>query len=499
MTTRRALALLAGPVAAALLLLGAVPAAAQTNVTLVSNLGQGSVAEWALNNEFAQAFTTGSASAGNNFKLTRVDLKLRGTTQPGYNVSIRWNGSDNLPGGSLGTLTNPASLPASIGTVQFAAPGSGIELSANTTYWIVLDVTSTHGGVNAAIRTTNSDAEDQGAASGWSIANGLRHRTWNATSWGSPDTGALQMAIVGYEKADTTAPTISSVAIGSTPPADTDDDGTADTYGIGDTIHVDVTFNESVKINAGQGANVRLRLDVGSDDLVYGNSRRVLRSPTVTGPVLRFQYTVTETADSDPDGVWVQTLSRVDQRVVLLSNQATLKDAAGNDVVLTKSGMPTSGDAGHKIDAVRPRLTTTRVVGDALTLNYLLETLDADSVPAADDFTVKVAGSEVDLADTDPVAVSGSTVTLTLASADIAGKTVTVSYAKGTNPIQDAAGNDAAAFTDVVVTNRTVRPSTPTQLAVSAGSDHTRLDVSWRAPSSLGSAASIADYDLRYY
>ena len=103
------------------------------------------------------------------------------------------------------------------------------------------------------------------------------------------------------------------------------------------------------------------------------------------------------------------------------------------------------------------------VVGDAtLTLNYD-ETLSEFSVPAASDFTVKVDGSEVSLADTGAVEIegNGTTVALTLASGVTTGQTVTVSYTKGTNPIEDLAGNDAADFTDRTAgdANDTTAPS----------------------------------------
>jgi hypothetical protein len=55
--------------------------------------------------------------------------------------------------------------------------------------------------------------------------------------------------------------------------------------------------------------------------------------------------------------------------------------------------------------------------------------------------------------------VAGSAVTLTLGTPVVAGETVTLSYAvPATNPVQDLAGNDAAAFSGVAVTNTTPPP-----------------------------------------
>ena len=53
------------------------------------------------------------------------------------------------------------------------------------------------------------------------------------------------------------------------------------------------------------------------------------------------------------------------------------------------------------------------------------------------------------------VSVAGSTVTLTLATAVEANQAVTLAYTPGANPIQDAAGNDAAALSRQTVTNNT--------------------------------------------
>ncbi|MCY4583357.1 MAG: SwmB domain-containing protein, partial [Chloroflexi bacterium] len=100
-------------------------------------------------------------------------------------------------------------------------------------------------------------------------------------------------------------------------------------------------------------------------------------------------------------------------------------------------------------DATVPTFSSATVDGTELTLNYN-EALDTASVPATADFTVSVAGTNQTPTG---VAVAGQTVTLTLGTAATAGQTVTVSYTAGTNPIQDLAGNDAAALTSQAVTN----------------------------------------------
>ncbi len=96
--------------------------------------------------------------------------------------------------------------------------------------------------------------------------------------------------------------------------------------------------------------------------------------------------------------------------------------------------------------------------GAALTLIYG-EVLDGSSTPAAGDFTVSGGNSARTVSN---IAVSGRAVTLTLNPAVAHGETgIAVSYRQGTNPIQDAAGNDAIGLSNEPVTNNTVGTPPP--------------------------------------
>ena len=109
-------------------------------------------------------------------------------------------------------------------------------------------------------------------------------------------------------------------------------------------------------------------------------------------------------------------------------------------------------------DRVVPALASASVDGTILTLTFS-EALDTASQPAAEAFAVTVAGTARTV---DAVALSGSAVELTLASAVTSGETVTVGYTVPTGadaaPVQDVAGNDAASFTDESVSNDTPAP-----------------------------------------
>ena len=124
-----------------------------------------------------------------------------------------------------------------------------------------------------------------------------------------------------------------------------------------------------------------------------------------------------------------------------------------------------------RTDFTAPALQSATVEGAELVLTYD-EALDTASRPAAGDFTVTVAGSPRTV---NSVGVSGMAVTLALASAVTAGQTVTVSYTKGTNPIRDGTGNDAANLINQAVTHQDVTPP----VLVSATAQGTELTLTY--------------------
>ena len=167
---RAALALLALIVA-----LAADPAGAQTTITLVSNTGQTDGGTGNLRDfDQAQAFTTGGHAAG--YTLTGVDIQFGAVASAtaSYAVAIRTDASGS-PGASVGALTGPATLVANALNAYTTA---GIDLAANTTYFVLLDSDSA---ANNRLQNTASDNEDSGGQSGWSIADGSVYRNRDTT------------------------------------------------------------------------------------------------------------------------------------------------------------------------------------------------------------------------------------------------------------------------------------------------------------------------------
>ncbi len=248
---------------------------------------------------------------------------------------------------------------------------------------------------------------------------------------------------------NTSAPTVSRVALSSSAGAD-------NTYAIGDTVSATATFSTAVDVDTSSGTP-QVELDIG------GTAKQAAYASGTGTTALVFSYTVAA-GDADGNGISIGANK-------LALNGGTIQKTGGSTAAtLTHSAVAAS--ASHKVDGVRPTLSSAAVSGTALTLTYS-EALDTGSVPAGSDFTVKVAGSPVNLASSNPVAVSGSAVTVRLASAVTAGQAVTVSYAKGSNPIRDSAGNDAANLSDQAVSNTSAPTVSRVALSSSAGADNT--------------------------
>ena len=106
---------------------------------------------------------------------------------------------------------------------------------------------------------------------------------------------------------------------------------------------------------------------------------------------------------------------------------------------------------GTVIETTAPALSTAKVDVTSLVLTYD-EALDEDSIPPPSVYSVTVGSNSAEAPSR--VAINGSIVRLTLRPPAVVGDTVTLSYLPpATNPVQDAAGNDAAALSGQEVTN----------------------------------------------
>ena len=163
--------------------------------------------------------------------------------------------------------------------------------------------------------------------------------------------------------------------------------------------------------------------------------------------------------------------------------RVTFTDDAGNEESLTSAAMA-AVSAGL-------RIRSATLDGATLTLTYN-ETLDEGGSIPGGAFTVTVAGSAREMTG---VSVSGSSVTLTLASEAAAGDAVAVDYTRpeGRYFIRDTRGRVAPSFSGRVVpndtaageqsTSRSQAPGSPRNLAVVRHASG-KLRASWDAPDS---------------
>ena len=145
------------------------------------------------------------------------------------------------------------------------------------------------------------------------------------------------------------------------------------------------------------------------------------------------------------------------------------------------------------VDRIEPKVGRATVDRETLTLTYG-EALDETATPAMGAFAVTVEGAARSVSG---VSVSGSAVTLTLASAVTVAEEVTVTYTvPQTSPIRDEAQNNAPGLSSREVRNDTTGPpGTPGAPAVTAASARS-LMVTWAGPPNA--KPPITDYDVQY-
>ena len=270
------------------------------------------------------------------------------------------------------------------------------------------------------------------------------------------------------------APSVSMVAL-------TTDPGPDAIYALGDEIEATVRFDKSVTVTG-----------VPELDLTVGSSTRQMTHRGGGGEVLRFAYTV-EDGDSDTDGV----------SIAADSLSGTIRDGA-DEADLTHAAV--EADAGHRVDGVRPVLQEMVVDGEFLNLTYdeRLGLSVKTTFHARDAFTVTNGD------DPPPVVyriygVTGEVLRLLLSRPVIHGQEVTVSYTPGAWSTRDAAGTEAAAFSDRSATNVTPEPHYDAdhdgliEITKLAQLDAIRHDLdSNGAPTGAGLAAYSAAFPLAF-
>ena len=161
---------------------------------LVSNLGQsGAVTVLSAEIQVATQFTTGSNPNGYTVSQVRLPISVAAASiTPVVSIYSDVSGS---PGASIKTLTNP-SITVSSSTAPEAEFGADdYKLTANTTYWIVVENPDTS--LLLRTSTTVEDSEDAGGAPNWSIGNVSRVRSTGGTFSDLFASRVMQIAVKG--------------------------------------------------------------------------------------------------------------------------------------------------------------------------------------------------------------------------------------------------------------------------------------------------------------
>ena len=143
-----------------------------------------------------QAFTTGTHSAG--YTVSAIEIEIRATASSPVPVIRLYADSSGSPdtGSVVANFNNPSTVRSN--TVnEFTANGT-VTLSASTTYWVFMGVSSG----SYKVKRTESASEDSGGAPGWSIADD-RVFSFGADLGGSLTTDTsdvFKIAIEGEER-----------------------------------------------------------------------------------------------------------------------------------------------------------------------------------------------------------------------------------------------------------------------------------------------------------
>ena len=216
--------------------------------------------------QYAQSFCTGESEV----TLSKVRLPTSSSSDSEPSVTIRAGGSGG-PGETIDTLTNPETFDNFISTYEDFT-SSGIELDANTSYWLVIHVGD--GSDPLTFGVTESKLESS-AEAGWSIGDKMLYQGsggWSPAFASSEPSGyRMRMAVYARGAVPSMAPpiftdrdcngvadpltlrvdenTAASTVVG--PVTATDPDNDSLTYSVSGTDAAE--FNQVFVINNGSG------------------------------------------------------------------------------------------------------------------------------------------------------------------------------------------------------------------------------------------------------
>ena len=392
---------------------------AQTNRTLTIPAGAttGTIAVPTANDTIDEDDETFRLTLSSPTNATLADATATATITDDDDATLSVNDVSGSEGGTLTfTVTLSVASEDTVG-VTWTASAGGVSDTADTGDLAgPLTGTLTFSPGDTSKTFTVSTAEDTTDEADETFTVTLSGPT-NATLGDATGTGTI---------ADSGTLSVTEVTVSSTPAA-------GETYLGGEAIEFTVAFTAPVTVTGTPkfafmlGAGTRQAAFAGSSGGGSGTAELVFSYPVQAG-------------EKDTDGIsWAANALALDGGTVRL----TTTDPSVEEDADLKHSAQREGLAGHRVDAVPPGVESASMRGTTLWLVYD-EPLDGNSRPAGTAYTLTA-----DSVTSHPVsvAIAGSTVTLTYASAPAEGATVTLAYtAPASNPVKDAAGNPAPGF-----------------------------------------------------
>ena len=276
-------------------------------------------------------------------------------------------------------------------------------------------------------------------------------------------------------------PVVTGVALTSDP-NDDERTGEDDTYAITDFVTATVTFDKAVDITGSPQIT-----------LLFGTTEKAAGCDAATNTTTMECFYEVVLNDTAPSGVGIKANSLVLNGGTIYSTGSTT-----NAATLTNSALALQ--SGHKVDGVRPTLTTTgsdspRTSGDG---DHIILTF-SKNISAIDGSKIKLLLGSNTLSHFNPT-FNGKVVTLDPGSL-ILSTSSAITVELEADAVEDGVGNSNTPLGATAVLNQVnAAPSAPTNLEATPAPDDTpqlAVDLSWDAPTSDGGSA-ITSHQYRY-
>jgi len=388
----------------------------------------------AFNNENTLA-NFGSADVGSGIGMDGNSAASVITFSDGFAFGPNGGTGQNNPGTSVvasgfqiwGKMATPSlAAPATLTRTNLGDGSVRLNIGAvgaATEYAVQYKTTAQQWDAATTVRLTSPSASTPSATLTGLTSGTYDFRVWSRATNNSSNTAVSLLS----QSVDSSAPTISTISISSTPGADS-------IYGAGETITATLGWSETVTVSGAPRIPIQ------------GLTSKFLTYSAGSGSTsLTFTYVVTS-GDVDRDGISLSANT-------LALNSGSITDAALNSASLTHVAI--SNSLLLRVDGSPPVPGTPQTSSNGSTISITFDETLSATAPQASAFSILVNGVSNSISS---ASISGQTIELTLNFSIISSATVTLAYTdptsgNDTNAIQDEAGNDAASISTVSVTN----------------------------------------------